>query len=545
MAPVPVEGGVRYIPVALVGAHLVSMVFLTFRISTGLFRSYKALSPSQDTRTRLNQRAKLVPLFTGLAAISVLSAAYSSAKYGLLSYQVWADQRGITLPDRVFGSSPHAPGGWNTTRLHVAQWLSDTPIYYDALEILAEKARRFWWSQQLDLSMVSWSLLLAIEGRRRNIPYLSSYLLLSWLVNLSFAQNMFYIALLLTPAPIAEANHTTRLARLHNALFPPKPANWCPNPRLYLGLLLLNYFSIFLLPYAAETVSFSTVLLATRGLALTVLALPNIAPASWGTVHRHPHSVYGVYNALFQTNSIMSALLHVKATFVGLAFNTPDAYYHRHSIRIPFDTAERTSWERTTTAVGKILGSTNDHPVVAAVGRDVVLSAISLGLWAAVRALDSRDMLISAIPFYNTSQKSLTDEIATLANKEASVIVGREQTPVSPQAGSEQAESTEEIPTLRRSGRSGKTKEQVASTDNAASTSRRRGRPRKSLLTQDDSPDATYQPTAAEEVNTVEGDIVPHEELDWESAALAWGIAVVGGLGSGSAAVYGSECVAR
>lgn len=45
-------------------------------------------------------------------------------------------------------------------------------------------------------------MLLAIEGRRRNIPLLWCYQLLGQLVSLSFAQNLFFIALLLTPAPL-------------------------------------------------------------------------------------------------------------------------------------------------------------------------------------------------------------------------------------------------------------------------------------------------------------------------------------------------------
>ena len=68
-----------------------------------------------------------------------------------------------------------------------------------------EKARRRWWGQQVDLATISWSMLLAIEGRRRQIPYLWAYPLLSQTVSLSFAQNLFYIALLLTPSPITKA----------------------------------------------------------------------------------------------------------------------------------------------------------------------------------------------------------------------------------------------------------------------------------------------------------------------------------------------------
>ncbi len=82
--------------------------------------------------------------------------------------------------------------------------MNDTPFYRDALEIVAEKARHFWWGQQVNLGLVSWSVYLAIEGQRRNISNLWAFLALSQLANLSFAQNLFFAAVLLTPVPLPE-----------------------------------------------------------------------------------------------------------------------------------------------------------------------------------------------------------------------------------------------------------------------------------------------------------------------------------------------------
>lgn len=52
------------------------------------------------------------------------------------------------------------------------------------------------------MGMFAWSVLLAIEGPRRRIPGTWAYLGLAHLVSLSFAQNLFFIALLLRPTPI-------------------------------------------------------------------------------------------------------------------------------------------------------------------------------------------------------------------------------------------------------------------------------------------------------------------------------------------------------
>jgi len=199
------------VPLLVVISHVIAVAYLSSTVGLGLYKSWTSLSPSQDTRPRLARRAKLVPIFASLAGIGLLLGGYSAAKFATLSYQVWADELGISIPDTrpLFATTTPPPpvhSNLNATQIHYARWLSDTPIYYDALEIVAEKARRFWWGQQVELAMVPWSMLLAIEGRRRRIPFLAAYLALAHLVNLSYAQNLFYVALLLTPAPIPGAD---------------------------------------------------------------------------------------------------------------------------------------------------------------------------------------------------------------------------------------------------------------------------------------------------------------------------------------------------
>jgi hypothetical protein len=105
----------------------------------------------------------------------------------------------------MFGENSVFRGGEHPGRLHLKWWLNDTPIYYDALEIVSEKANCFWWGQQVDLATIAWGMLLSIEGRRRNIPHLWAFMTLAQIVNLSFAQNLFYIAMLLTPVPLPES----------------------------------------------------------------------------------------------------------------------------------------------------------------------------------------------------------------------------------------------------------------------------------------------------------------------------------------------------
>jgi hypothetical protein len=61
------------------------------------------------------------------------------------------------------------------------------------------------------------------------------------------------------------------------------------------------------------------------------------------------------------------------------------------------------------------------------------------------------------------------------------------------------------------------------------------------LTNDDDADDASYQPTESDQME--EGD--ENAEDDWETGALAWGLITAGGLGMGSAAIYGAEILAR
>ncbi|KAI7779395.1 hypothetical protein LA080_000875 [Diaporthe eres] len=546
MAPVPIEPKLSYTGTALVALHASSAVYFIFRVARSLAHSYKSLSPAQDVRLRQGRRRKLVPLFSGLALLSLGTAIYSAYTYTQLSYRVWADARGYlpetstSILDDVSGNSTtnFTVTHLNATELAIyrIRWLADTPIYRDAFEIIAEKARRLWWGQQIDLALVPWSVLLAIEGMRRKIPNLFAFLCLAHLVNLSFAQNLFYVALLLTPTPLPAAETPlSRWARVRDTISPPKPQNWSLKPGLFLLSILLSYAGIFYLPYAADTPSFNRVVAAARGLTFAPLILQSLAPVSWGLIHPHPEKANSAFTDLFRLMSFLSLVLHGTATFNGLRYNLPNSHYHRHSKFLSWDVEERSKWERARTASGKLLGSMADHPVVAAVGYDVLLSGLSIGVWAAVRSLRASHVLTSAVPLYESSENGHGEHVSEKATEEED----------------DQASAAGSV---RRSGRQHKARvpsvSSVASRDGednrGAPAPRRRGRPRKVKQDPEEEPgDGTYEPSLEEVKASAEGDSLPSQEVDWEAAALTWGLTAVGGLGLGSAGVFGAECLAR
>ena len=386
------------------------------------------------------------------------------------------------------------------------------------------------------MGLIPWNLFLAIEGHRRNIPLLWCYSSLAQLVSLSYAQNLFFLAMLLTPSPLPpkdtgglpvsryvnnavdafELGRATltafRYVRIRDAIFPPKPSTWTPHQLLYLFTLTLAYVPLWARTNVVNTPKLKSVVLVGRGLATAPLILPYIVPARWGTTHSRPHEAYRDYTLLFQIASLASFTLHAKATFNGLAHSAPEAYFHRHSLHYPFDVERRSAWERTTSAFGRILAATADHPVVGGAGFDVLLSAASLGLWAAVRATSFEDIAACAVPGFpnvenESSQSGTNNHDESDESDESDETDGAHETP-------------KPSPSKRKRGRPAKRKEAEG--------------------------DAAYKPAPSVAASVAEGDVIPEEgEFDWESTALVWGLTILGGLGAGSAGVLGGECIAR
>ncbi|KAH7170573.1 hypothetical protein EDB81DRAFT_876596 [Dactylonectria macrodidyma] len=521
MAPVQLEPEIRYGPAVVVASHIVVAVYLTVEAGRSLHRAYRGLRPSQDTRGRVARRNTLLPMFAILALISLTRAVYGSVSYAVLSYKVWASDHGVELPTQFYGRNGILPAGENSTPIYLVQWLSDTPVHLDALEIIVEETRRFWWGQQVDSGLVSWSILLAIEGQRRNIPLLWCYQLLAQLVSLAFAQNLFFMAMLLTPSPLPADDHSSsalsRYVRVRDRIIPPKPAGWTPHAWVFSAILVLNFTAMLLLPSRVNTELFKYLALATRSLSLAPLAVYYILPESCGKTYNSPHGAYSTYKQLFRAISVASLVLHIRASIVALAYNAPGAYYHRHSIHLPFDLEQRSAWERTTSAFGRILGATSDHPVVGVAGWDVILSSVSIGFWVATRATDVSAILASTIPAYRGQERITKDEAQPEPN---AVTRGTAKALVVPRAGAPSGDGEEDGAGRRRRGRSRKIK-------------------------REDPSGMAYEPSASEAAATDEGDVLPGDELDWESAAVVWGLTSVGGLGVGSAGAFGGECVAR
>jgi hypothetical protein len=161
-----------------------------------------------------------------------------------------------------------------------------------------------------------------------------------------------------------------------------------------------------------------TVSLLSKALPFSFLALPYVIPESWGVIHDHPHDTHASYTTLFRTISTISSLLHLKSSFLALFNNTPENTYYRHSLLHPFKEEHRSALNRGSTALSRVFGAVLEHPAISAFGSDVLLSGLSLGIWAAVRGLDPADILGSSVPFLAQKQRALED-VSTSVKEEA------------------------------------------------------------------------------------------------------------------------------
>lgn len=204
-----------------------------------------------------------------------------------------------------------------------------------------EKSRRHWWGQQLNLAFIPWSILLVLEGRRRKIHYLWAFLVVAQLISLSFAQNHFYVVILLTPIPLPprveqltkqqglaqeyaditmqadliyryHALTVFRISRLKELLVPVKSNNWFPHPRFYLASSLATFVALFLVPFAFNTPSFMTTIFASKGLPFIPPIFPYILLRRWGTVYGHDSKAYRAYTYVFSVSAILSVILYGK-----------------------------------------------------------------------------------------------------------------------------------------------------------------------------------------------------------------------------------------
>ncbi|CZT51415.1 uncharacterized protein RSE6_12558 [Rhynchosporium secalis] len=462
----------------------------------------------------------------------------------------------IVLPESLIGDKGAFRAGEHPGRFHFVRWLYDTPLYRDFLEIVAEKARHFWWSQQINLGLISWSTYLALEGQRRNISNLWAFLALAQMVNLSYAQNLFFVAVLLTPVPLPENVRDltrgsvpvtlSRYSHLLDRMIPKKQVGFVPKPAIYMTLLVTSFATVFLIPYSANTTAFLHVSSLTKILPFFLLILPYVIPVGWGNVSTNRHDSHSTYITLFRIISTFSTALHLKSTALALFNNLPESTYYRHSLLHPFKEEHLTVIGRGSVAFGRIFGAMGEHPAVGFVASDLILTGLSLGYWGAIRDLDATDMLRSSIPFMSRTKtgpsKGLLGSIAGTIQTEAKALIAEYVQSITQPRQAFRAPNSAAYQGPGRPKRSEANKDTTMQVKERGSVARQRHDPisgDEQIRTQSEKKrdeDDDYAPSVDERLE--EGD--EDAEEDFEIAAFVWGLLSVAGLGTGSSAVYGA-----
>ncbi|KAI8643082.1 hypothetical protein BD408DRAFT_415554 [Parasitella parasitica] len=139
-----------------------------------------------------------VILFALLSLISLLSTWTYMFKFFAHSYQEWKQLARYEQPLSLNSMS---------------YWLKDVSLFDSAWRKVCVGAWQWLWSHQICTLTVSvWTPILAIEGTRRRIPYIWTYMLLGQVVAISFAASLFF-AVLLTFEPFSNRQPSSRLLK--------------------------------------------------------------------------------------------------------------------------------------------------------------------------------------------------------------------------------------------------------------------------------------------------------------------------------------------
>lgn len=177
---------------------------------------------------------------------------------------------------------------------------------------------------------------------------------------MSFAQNLFFLAMLLTP------------------ISDPEAVVWTPKPALQLLPLVPYAMSIFLIPFLVGTHIFVPIVLIIRLLLFCPLLLPLVLPRSFKNSHFRRELVHHAYQGAYRFIAISSVVLFVTQTILAVKDNLSDSPIHHVNGQGPIMAKRQAG---VTTVVGRVFKAVNDNPAVSALGYDCVLTVISSWVW--------------------------------------------------------------------------------------------------------------------------------------------------------------------
>lgn len=162
-------------PLSIFSGYMLAAAVLTASCARIIHRGLSR--PQQRPWPR---RTQAVVLFSVLAALSLSTTWYHMFRFFERSYVEWrATPAGLAFDDGT---------------VHLGPWLRDTKLFRQAWATVLDSPSRAWWSLQIFGFCANWSVMLAEQQRARGIPRLWLFMLLAQIVAVSFASNLFFLA---------------------------------------------------------------------------------------------------------------------------------------------------------------------------------------------------------------------------------------------------------------------------------------------------------------------------------------------------------------
>lgn len=209
------------------------------------------------------------------------------------------------------------------------------------------------WVLWVCLSCHAWKSLDTIvnprPGRRCNVPNVWMYMLLGQIVAISFAQNLFFVTILVSSPSVTS---TTKLT-------------WMPPALLELAPVVISGFSSAATPFVANTPYFMPVLAVTHILVFVPgLLSPRFLPQGWGAYIARPTRRYA---SLYKWLLAIGVAIQAQSMY-SVVLDGPSL------LGVPVVNIGR-----------RLLDTMLEHPAVSSVGCDVVCCTISGIIWVLLR----------------------------------------------------------------------------------------------------------------------------------------------------------------
>ncbi|SCV67827.1 BQ2448_5438 [Microbotryum intermedium] len=259
--------------------------------------------------------------------LAILSLAFTWA-YMFKYFQRSFEDAG-TSPNCLPCAEEAARAGSKASHYTIKEWLASTSLFVEAWHQVCATPRAWWWSQVL----CAWTVgpLTAFwyfEGQRHQIRRVWAFMLLGQVVAISFAQNLFFLALSLSPLP-------------------PSPRSFTPSP-LLIWSTLLSFLTIALVPSTIHKPTFLPNLL----LMHVLLILPLIPRFS----RTHRKSSLFTPSTLYVLYSLLSLFLQY-TTYLTLPSQSVQSPLHLLSSTVQ---------------------TLSSHPAQSSISYDVVFASISM-----------------------------------------------------------------------------------------------------------------------------------------------------------------------